>query len=151
MVRIKVILQLTVSRPVCPCIRQAFGTRDQFVFHYMEIIFRQFGVFCHGAVSPTRGRVCNLQLLLGLPSAVFLRSESCEIHNHILFSQFYTPPNQRAKFLYLFPPKTGWSSYSPGHWARFYRLLGHVGLRRMYCTPLPHGRISTDNWTSLCL
>jgi hypothetical protein len=35
----------------------------------------------------TRGWVCRLQLLLGLASAVILRSESSGTHEHILLSQ----------------------------------------------------------------
>jgi hypothetical protein len=42
----------------------------------MEIIFIQLGVCYYRAASLTRGRICNLQLLLGLTSSVFLVSES---------------------------------------------------------------------------
>jgi hypothetical protein len=41
----------------------------------LEIIFRQLRVCYYGEPSLTRGRVCNLQLLLGLASAVFIGSE----------------------------------------------------------------------------
>jgi hypothetical protein len=40
-----------------------------------------------GAPSLIRRLVCSLQLLLSLVSAVFLGSESREIHGHILLSQ----------------------------------------------------------------
>jgi hypothetical protein len=40
-----------------------------------------------------KGWVCRLQLLLGLASAVILRSESHETHDHILLSQIGDSPN----------------------------------------------------------
>jgi hypothetical protein len=43
--------------------------------------------------SLTRRRVCRLQLLLVLASAVILRSESSGTHDHILLSQIRDSPN----------------------------------------------------------
>jgi hypothetical protein len=43
--------------------------------------------------SLTRGWVCRLQLLLGVASAVILRSESRGTHGHILLSQIRDSPN----------------------------------------------------------
>jgi hypothetical protein len=40
-----------------------------------------------------RGWVCNLQWLLALASAVFLRSESQGTHDHILLSQILASPS----------------------------------------------------------
>jgi hypothetical protein len=47
--------------------------------------------------------VCRLQLLLGLASAVILRSESRGIHDHILMSQIRNSPNLEARSPYLCP------------------------------------------------
>jgi hypothetical protein len=44
------------------------------------------------APSLTRGRVCNLLLLLGLVSGVSLGSESHGTQDHILFSEFLRLP-----------------------------------------------------------
>jgi hypothetical protein len=33
--------------------------------------------------------------------------------------RFKTPPTRRARFPYLYPPGTGWPSYSPRHWVPF--------------------------------
>jgi hypothetical protein len=33
--------------------------------------------------------------------------------------RFETPPNWRATFPYLYPPETGWPSYTPRHWVPF--------------------------------
>jgi hypothetical protein len=68
--------------------------------------------FC-GAPSLTRGRVCRLQLLLVLASAVSLGSESLGTWDHILLSQF--------------------RDFS------FRRLLRLAKLRWRYSTSTPHG------------
>jgi hypothetical protein len=69
-----------------------------------------------GALSLTRGRVCRLQLLLALASAIFLGSESLGTRDHILLSQIRDFP--------------------------FRRFLRLVGLRWRYLTPPPHGVLS---------
>jgi hypothetical protein len=67
-----------------------------------------------GALSLTIGRVCRLNLLLGLASAVILGSESRGTRDHILLSQI--------------------RDFS------FRRLLLLAGLRWRYSVPPPHGR-----------
>jgi hypothetical protein len=72
------------------------------------------------ATSPlTRGWVCRLQLLLALASAVILRSESRRTYGHILLSQIRDSTTWRARPKYLYPPGTGWPSYTPRHWVPF--------------------------------
>jgi hypothetical protein len=43
--------------------------------------------------SLSRGSVFRLQFMLGLDSAVILRSETCGIHDHILLSQIADSTN----------------------------------------------------------
>jgi hypothetical protein len=105
---LSVILWPTVSRPVCLGIKRPSGTYDQ-VF----IIVRQFRIFLYGALSLTRGRVCRLQMLLVLASAVIFGSESRWTRGHILLSQIRDFP--------------------------FRRLLRLPELRWRYSTPPPHG------------
>jgi hypothetical protein len=50
-----------------------------------------------------------------------------------------TPPTWRARSPYLYPPGTGWPSYTPGTGFPFPRLLRLAGLRWRYSTPPPHG------------
>jgi hypothetical protein len=101
-------LWLTVSRPVCLGIKRPFGSYDQIL-----ITVRQLRVCWCGAFSLTRGRVCRLQLLLALASAVILGSESRGTRDHILLSEIRDFP--------------------------FRRLLPLAGLRWRYSTPPPHG------------
>jgi hypothetical protein len=65
------------------------------------------------ALSLMRGRVCHLQFLLALASAVILGSEYHETHDQILLSHIRDFP--------------------------FSRLLRLAGLRWRYSTPPPHG------------
>jgi hypothetical protein len=76
----------TVRRPVCREIKHPFCVYDQ-----IFITVRQLRVSRCGALSLTRGRVCRLQLLLGLASAVILESESLGTADYILLL-FSSPP-----------------------------------------------------------
>jgi hypothetical protein len=91
--KVKVILRPTVSRPVCLGVRHPSGTRDQFFF-LLANFFRQLRVFYFVVPSLTRGRVCNLLLLLDLASAIPLGSESSRTEDHILL--FSLPSNGRV-------------------------------------------------------
>jgi hypothetical protein len=52
-----------------------------------------------------------------------------------------TSPTWRARSPYLYPPGTGWPSYTPGHWVPFCRLLQLAGMRWRYSNPPPHGEV----------
>jgi hypothetical protein len=108
-------LRPKVSRPVRLGVRHTSGTRDQFFF-LLEIFFGQLQVCYSVAPSLTRGRDCNLLLLLVLDSAVPLGSDSRGTQDHILLSQFLRPlqPGGPVPRIY-----TRWPSYTPGHWVLF--------------------------------
>jgi hypothetical protein len=105
---LSLILRPTVSRPVCLGIKHPSGTYDQIL-----ITVRQLRVCWCGALFLTRGRVCRLQLLLALASAVIFGSESRGNLDYILLSQIRDFP--------------------------FRLLLRLAGLRWRYSTPPPHG------------
>jgi hypothetical protein len=94
--QVKVMLRPTVSRPLSLGARQTSGTLDQF-FSSSFIILRQLRVHGCGTPSLMRGWVCSLQLLLGLPSAAFLGSESSGTHERILLSQNWNSPNLQVR------------------------------------------------------
>jgi hypothetical protein len=116
-VRNEVNLRPTISRPVCPGVRRPSGTRDQFFF-LLEIFFRQLRVCYFVAPFLTRGRVCNLlySCFWTLPEKSTLGSKSRRTHGHILLFHLRLPPTWRARFQNIYPPGTGWPSYTPGHW-----------------------------------
>jgi hypothetical protein len=102
-----------INRTVC--FGQApSGAQDQIFF-----TFRQLRVCCCGAPSLTRGRICYVQLVLVLASAVILRSESRGTHNHVLLLRFGTCPTWRARFSCLHTPGIGWPSYTLRYWVPF--------------------------------
>jgi hypothetical protein len=72
------------------------------------------GVCYFVAPSLTRGRVCNLLLLLVLAS-----SDPRDSRPHFIVPILETPPTWRVRSPYLYPPGTGWPSYTPRHWVSF--------------------------------
>jgi hypothetical protein len=74
--------------PVCLGIKHPSGAYDQ-----ISSTVRKLRVCWCGALSLTSERVCRLQLLLALASAVILGSESHRTRDHILVSQIRDSPN----------------------------------------------------------
>jgi hypothetical protein len=138
-VEVEVKLLPTVSRPVLLGVRHPSGTRDQYFF-LLEIFFRQLRVCYFEAPSLTRGRVCNLLLLLVLASVVLLVFESRRTQDHILLSQFlrHPQPGGSGPHIYI-PQEQGAPDIPSGTGFPFCWLLRLAGLRWSYSIQPPHG------------
>jgi hypothetical protein len=81
--KVKVVLHPTVSRPICLAVKHPSGVQDQLLLLSSSLLV----CWC-GAPSLTRGRVCRLQLLLGLASAVIFTAH--ELSRPFCFTSFNT-------------------------------------------------------------
>jgi hypothetical protein len=140
---VEVKLRLTISRPVRLGVRHPSGTRDQISF-LLEIFFRQLRVCYFVAPSLTRGRVCNLLLLLVLVSLVPFGSESCRTQDHILLSNILILPLEDQ--IPVFHQEQGCTGLDA-----FRLLLRFAGLRWRYSIPPPHGRLTNPRSVSCLL
>jgi hypothetical protein len=139
LVKVKMILRLTVCRPVRPGVRHPSGTRDQFFFP-LEIFFRHLQVCYFAVPSLTRGRICNLLYLLGLASAVPLGSESHGTQDHILLSQFFRLPQPGGPGPCIYIPQEQSVPVIPaGTGFPFHHFLRLAGLQWSYSNTPPQG------------
>jgi hypothetical protein len=102
--------------------------------------------------SLMREWVCCSQLLLGLASAVILKSKPRGTHNHILLSQIQDPqPGGPGPHIYI-PQEYGGPVIPPGTGFPFCCLVRLAGLRWKYLTLPPHIiQLLTLFWSKWCL
>jgi hypothetical protein len=110
---LNLMLRSTVSRPVSLGIKNPSWPYDQ-----IFIIVWELQVCWFGALSLTRGRVCRVQVLLALASAIIFGSEFRGTHYHISLSQSRNYPIRR--------------------------LLRLAGLRWRYSNQTPHGILCVE-------
>jgi hypothetical protein len=79
------------------------GTSDQFFF-LLEIFFKQLGVWYFLAPSLTGGRVCNLQLLLVLASAVPSGLNPTGLKTIFYCPNSWDSPNLEGQVTVFIPP-----------------------------------------------
>jgi hypothetical protein len=139
--KVEVVLRLTVSQPVYLGVKPPSGAQDQIC-----ITVRLLRVCWCGAPSPTRRRVCRLQLLLALASAVILGSEFRGTHDHVSDSRplqpgepgvcIYIPQGQVGPVI---PPSTGFRFlrlyYSQGYGGGIRTRLHARSLRYLSSSP----------------
>jgi hypothetical protein len=101
-VKVKVMLQPTVSRPVCLGVKHPTGTYDQ---SFTSITVSQLRFCWCGALCLTRERVCRLQLLLVLASAVILGFKFRGTRDPILLSQIRDCTNLEGQVPVFISPR----------------------------------------------
>jgi hypothetical protein len=100
------------------------------------------GCSSYVTASLMRGWVCRLEYLLGLASAVILRSESHGTHDHILLPSDSKLPQSGGPGPRIYiPQEQGCLVINPGTGFPFNRLLRLAGIRRKYSNPPPQGII----------
>jgi hypothetical protein len=109
-VKVRVTLQLAVYRQSIHLGDKSLETHDQYFFR-----LNIFGHSLYVTSSLMRRRVCHLQLLLVLASAVILRSDSSGTHDHVLLSQIrdYPQPGGPGPRIYI-PQEQGCPVITPG-------------------------------------
>jgi hypothetical protein len=101
-VKVKVVLWLTVSRPICLGDKPPSGAQAQ-IFISQTVV----GLLMWGALSDKR---------TGLLITTAAGPCQCS-HSRVFYClRFETPVTKRASSLHLYPPGTGWPSYTTRHW-----------------------------------
>jgi hypothetical protein len=101
----------SVSQSVCLGIDHPCGTCDHILLPVRILLSEICGLVSVGRplVREDGSAICNV---------ITQWSKSRRTRNHTVLSSD-TPPTWRARFPYLYPPGTGWPSYTPGHWVPF--------------------------------
>jgi hypothetical protein len=92
-------------------------------------------------LSLTRGLVCRLKFLLVLAKAVISGPSPMGFMTvfYSYYLRFETSQTWKARYMYLYPPETGWPSYNPKRWVPF---SSPPTTRRRYRNQPPHGLLN---------
>jgi hypothetical protein len=99
----------SVSQSVCLGIEYPYGNCDQKLFPIGMLLSEICGIVSidDEMMMMMRGRVCNLQCNHSIVRVAQNPKQYFTVSSE-------TPPTWRARFPYLYPPGTGWPSYTSG-------------------------------------
>jgi hypothetical protein len=119
----------------------------------MQYFFLQLNTCGYSPYIPTsltRGRVCRLQLLLVLASAVILGSDCRGTHAHVLLSQIRDSPNLEGQVPVFISPRNRVAQlYPQAQGSNFVTSDHSKGCGRDIGTRLHRGLIRNDGWFSV--
>jgi hypothetical protein len=128
----EIMLQLTVSRPACLGVGYSSWPHEQ-----IFVTVRQLRIYWRESPSLTRGLVWSLYFPLGL-GRFFSGSSPAGLMTVFTVSKSrLSQPGGQCSYLYL--PRTGLPSYTPGTGFLFLLFLRLAGLRCRYLTRLQTG------------
>jgi hypothetical protein len=127
---VEVTLRLTVSKS---CYRAPLWDLRPDIISCRNVAVWNLRSYIYGVPCLTRGWVCNLR-------CNHSKVRVAQNPKPYITVSSETPPTRRARFPYLYPPGTGWPSYTPRHWVPLRRLLRLVGLRLRYSNAPPTWR-----------
>jgi hypothetical protein len=136
LVKVKIMLRPTFNRPVC------FGVKPHLGLHYQTFV----GLLVWDAISDERVGL-SFTIAAGPRQRNNSRVRLPDSWPYFTLSDS-TLPNLEARSPYLYPPGTGWPSYTPGNGFAFRRLLRLSGLRWRYSNPPPRGNLGIFSWFS---
>jgi hypothetical protein len=112
-----------------------FSDNCLFSFPEGRPLWREDGSVTYSAIADWSGHwwPITIQYRLIWDCSLFVPSYDSQDYGGGSLTRHRTEsPTWRARSPYLYPPGTGWPSYTPRHWVPFCRLLRLTGLRWKY-------------------
>jgi hypothetical protein len=112
--KVKVMLRTTVSRPVCQVSSTHLGLTTRFL-----LLSDSCGFVDGGRSLWRKNRSAVYICCWSLPAQSFLGPSPAGLVTIFYCLILETLPTWRTTSPYLYPPGTGWTSYTPRHWVLF--------------------------------
>jgi hypothetical protein len=121
------------------------ATNFSFPWYFLQTVAGLF-FFCSALSDERTGLQSTVELFLGLPRAVTLRSKSRRTHDHILLSRLRLPNLEGQVPVYISPRNRVAQLYLGALGSVFVASYDSQGLRWRYSNPPPHGYVLEENW-----